>query len=269
MATAATTKAAPKDTPKAPAKSVPWTTDIWARMALTYAGLPVTKNNIDNIQRWITSETGAQQGGWWRDNNPLNMTGYGSTPPASSSVFYRFNSLNDSAKAFGTGFMAQQNMAGIRAAFAANAPTPITSAAIQRSPWAGTNGYGGNPLFLTAMAPTTNPANIKVDTVPNNAGIVGQAFGALGLPGGGVVGDVLNATGVTDVTGAVGGVVSTAASGAKVLSNLASGAWWKRIGIGAGGVALIIAGGVLFLSQTQAGKQAAAIATTAATKGAA
>jgi hypothetical protein len=235
---------------------------------LKRANLPVTQNNISNIQRWITTETGGQQGTWARDNNPLNMTGYGSVRP-SQYVFYQFPSLDRSATVFGL-FMNQNNMAPIRAALAANAPLPMFSAALTNSAWnvntSSGKSYGGNPNWLLAYQPTTTRVNlneltpnIKVaNTPPSSMGSTSATMPtSTSSSGGGILSNIP----------IIGGAVSAAEATGKVASHLIDPNFWKRIGIGAAGLALIGTGTILFISTTNTAKSALRTATTAATGG--
>lgn len=244
-----------------------WSTADWAALALKRANLPVTQNNIQNIQRWITSETGGQQGTWARDNNPLNMTGYGSVRP-SSYVFYQFPSLDRSATVFGL-FMNQNNMAPIRAALAANAPLPVFSAALTNSSWnvntASGKSYGGNPNWLLAYQPTTTRVNvnelvpnIKVSNKPASSGGSMASTGQTKTDSGGGGGSVLSNIPI------IGGAIGAAEAAGKLASHLIDPNFWKRVGIGLAGVALIGTGTTIFILSTDTAKNAIKTATNAA-----
>jgi hypothetical protein len=235
-------------TTKAPANNQ-WTTSAWAAVALKKAGKPVTANNVQNLQRWINAETGGQQGGWARDNNPLNMTGYGSHPPANSSTFYSFSDLNAAADAF-AGFMKQSNMSGISAALSANAPAPMFSAAVVASPWAGGH-YGGSP---TAIAKTP-PAADAPTTKNGGPGLLGQI--------GNAAWDVAN-TATFGALGAGSSAIDTASAFVTLASDLTSPTWWRRIGIGAAGLAVMTVGLVVFFASTNTGQETVTAAGTAA-----
>jgi hypothetical protein len=234
---------------------------------LKRANLPVTQNNISNIQRWITTETGGQQGTWARDNNPLNMTGYGSVRP-SSYVFYQFPSLDRSATVFGL-FMNQNNMAPIRAALAANAPLPMFSAALTNSAWnvntSSGKSYGGNPNWLLAYRPTTTRVNlnqitpnIKVSNTPPSSTTSGTSTSSTASAstdsGGGILSNIP----------IVGGLFSAADATAKLAGHLIDPNFWKRIGIGLAGLALIGTGTTIFILSTDTAKNAIKTATNAA-----
>jgi len=251
--------------------STTWSTADWAALALKRANLPVTQNNISNIQRWITTETGAQQGTWARDNNPLNMTGYGSVRP-SQYVFYQFPSLDRSATVFGL-FMNQNNMAPIRAALAANAPLPVFSAALTNSAWnvntSSGKSYGGNPNWLLAYAPTTTSVNVneltptvKVSNTPASSG---------GTTGGSKPSTTSTNTSTNSGGGGIlshipiiGGAISAAEATGKLASHLIDPNFWKRVGIGAAGLSLIWTGTIIFVLSTDTAKSAIKQATNAA-----
>jgi hypothetical protein len=247
--------------------STTWSTADWAALALKRANLPVTQNNISNIQRWITTETGAQQGTWARDNNPLNMTGYGSVRP-SQYVFYQFPSLDRSATVFGL-FMNQNNMAPIRAALAANAPLPVFSAALTNSAWnvntSSGKSYGGNPNWLLAYQPTTTRVNvneltpsIKVSNTPaSSVGDMGSTS-STSTPKSSGGGGLLSHVPI------IGGALSAAEATGKLASHLIDPSFWKRVGIGLAGIALIGTGATIFILSTDTAKSAIKQATNAA-----
>lgn len=56
-------------------------TATWAAALLEKIGAPVTANNIANIQRLIGAESGGNQAGFLRDNNPFNLN-TGASPHA-------------------------------------------------------------------------------------------------------------------------------------------------------------------------------------------
>ena len=58
------------------------------------------------------------------------------------------------------------------------------------------------------------------------------------------------------ITGAAGGVVSTAAATGKLLGNLTSASFWKRVGIFTGGAVMFGIGLTIYISTTEPGKQA-------------
>lgn len=260
--------------------STTWSTADWAALALKRANLPVTQNNISNIQRWITTETGAQQGTWARDNNPLNMTGYGSVRP-SKYVFYQFPSLDRSATVFGL-FMNQANMASIRAALAANAPLPVFSAALTNSSWnvntSNNKSYGGNPNWLLPYQPTTYSVNVneltptvKVSNTPASSfNLTGGGSNSTKPSGGGAIGSP--SASKTDKGGGgilsnipiIGGAISATEAFGSVASHLIDPNFWKRIGIGAAGLALIGTGTTIFILSTDTAKSAIKQATNAA-----
>jgi hypothetical protein len=265
--------------------STTWSTADWAALALKRANLPVTQNNISNIQRWITTETGTQQGTWARDNNPLNMTGYGSVRP-SKYVFYQFPSLDRAATVFGL-FMNQNNMAPIRAALAANAPLPVFSAALTNSSWnvnaPGNKSYGGNPNWLLPYQPTTYSVNVneltptvKVSNTPASSAGAAKGLSSFGgssstkPSGGGAIGTP--GSNKTDKGGGgllsnipiIGGAISATEAVGSVASHLIDPNFWKRIGIGLAGITLMTTGATIFILSTDTAKSALKTATNAA-----
>lgn len=124
----------------------------WAKLVLHDAGLPITKNNVDNIVRWMTAEEPPSN--WWDRNNPLN-NGLGSGGGAGLGSY--------STLSVAASYVAQQLNSGtygytkIRAALANNAPVTTFSRAVVASTWASGH-YGGNPLAIAHIAvPTLIP----------------------------------------------------------------------------------------------------------------
>jgi hypothetical protein len=242
-----------------------WSTAAWATLALHDANLPVTANNVENLQRWITAETGGQQGGWARDNNPLNMQ-LNAAPPASSATYYTYPTLEDSAQAFAD-YMGMNNYTQVRAGLAQNAPAQVFSAAVVASPWDGNGHYGGNPSYIASLSPTIASSEKAISAVSSDwvndipgAGIAKDVFGGVGSG----LSDVANITGLSDVADGVSSASSALGEIGTLAGDLVSPTWWKRIGIGAFGIALIIGGFAIYASQTKAGQQAVSVAGTAA-----
>lgn len=207
------------------------------------------------------------------------------------------------AQATAQAIVNQGNNAALLKALQQNAPTAIFGGALSSSAWSGagyasstgianytpfTGSSSDNATLASAATKFTNISQLNPEIVTqlrkyglsdqqilksvNNPADPSQAFG------GNWLGPILNPPGtgaITSASNAATGAITGAASGAlggisglgTLVGDLTSGTWWKRIGIGAGGIALIIGGTVLFLSQTQAGKQAIGVATTVATRG--
>lgn len=257
-----------------------WTTETWAELALRAANveapqgtkkIPITQNNIANMQRWIAAESG--HGNWWSKANPLNGTGYGQANGS-------YSSLNAASTAFGQEIN-QKNFAQIRSALQQNAPTKLFSAVVVKSPWASGH-YGGNPLYIANVPPNTTkgPAIGPTSASPLTytqvvAGIVKAAntkngHWSLALQNAfNKLSPAERQTALQQATSKVQAqyavdttigadigrgfdkTASAISSNFGFLSNLGSAAFWKRIGIGAGGVVLIIGGIVVFLSSTK------------------
>lgn len=228
-----------------------WTTAIWADLALRLANvyapqgakkIPITQNNISNMQRWIAAESG--HANWWSKSNPLNSTGYGQSGG-------KYPSLTEAAQAFGQ-MLNQSNFTSIRKVLAANAPTSLFSAAVVKSPWASGH-YGGNPLAIahtspnTTKGPTLTALNLAVSgNSPQVQAALKMDLGKTAL--GDVAGPALNK--ISDATGLTA-IGSDFAGLAGILSDLTSSAWWKRVGIFALGGVLVIGGVVVFLQSTK------------------
>jgi hypothetical protein len=281
----------PSGTGAAKTAGAGWTSGLWALWVLVAANahskptqrvIPLTTNNVQNVERWIHSEQGTA---WTHANNPLNVAG-------------SFSSLLDSAVESGKA-IDQPNMRGIRAALAANAPTALFSGAVVHSPWASGH-YQGRfdkpvqqpALNLTGSGQTVSRLTQKqIDAVLLEAAHKGglpindvttHALGLLGgvelagkaigdlfiVPGlgaraffdilrghpGAVTGGGINIPNPLNPVAAVGsGLASVGkdfAGAAKILGDLGSASFWKRIGIGAAGLALIVGGLVLFIATT-------------------
>lgn len=210
-----------------------WSSALWATLALAFANLyrakgtkaiPITANNVTNMQRWIAAEYGVA-GKWGAKNNPLNMTGYGAKSGGYPNLFY-------AAQVFGH-FVNQSNMSGIRNVLTLNAPTKIFSAAVVKSPWA-TGHYGGNPLDIA-------------NTDPNTSLATGQSLPAYEKLGtGGAVPDSLPNP-LSDIASDFSGLGS-------LLGDLTSATFWKRIGIFVLGGAVFGIGLAIFISTTKPGQ---------------
>lgn len=147
---------------------------------------------------------------------------------------------------------------------------------------AGSDGTAANPghvgIFLGGgkflEAPHTG-ANVEISTIPT-----GATFGAVqGLPenASSAPTSVLSAIDTTATSaspGGGGGILSTVTSALdplsglgnveQVFTDLVNPAFWKRTGMGIGGVALFIVGLVIFFESTDVGKKATSDLTSAA-----
>jgi len=249
-----------------------WTTDLYAALVLHDGGFPITANNIANLTAWFRAESGANQfsngstGNWLRDNNPLNInsTFEGATLQQHSwGNVYAYATPQAGAQATADFITKNSNDAGVAQALASNAPGQILGQAISTSSWAQGNYGGANPItstgawFADANGNGTQP--IAASSGATTVGFWQDLLKNLGTPGVGGVG------------GAVSGVVSGASSAVSgvdaigsFFSDLTDPAKLKRAGILVGGLAIMIASGVIFFASTDTGKQITSTAATAA-----
>ena len=249
-----------------------WTTDAFAASVLYYLGAPITSNNISNVTRWIANESAGNTfdngatGNWLRDNNPLNInsTFEGATLQQHSwGNVYAYATPQAGAQATADFITKNSNDAGVAQALASNAPGQILGQAISTSSWAQGNYGGANPItstgawFADANGNGTQP--IAASSGATTVGFWQDLLKNLGTPGVGGVG------------GAVSGVVSGASSAVSgvdaigsFFSDLTDPAKLKRAGILVGGLAIMIASGVIFFASTDTGKQITSTAATAA-----
>lgn len=257
-----------------------WTTETWATLALKAANverpqgtkaIPITQNNITNMERWIAAESG--HGNWWSKANPLNSTGYGQANGS-------YSSLTAAAEAFGH-LINQRNFATVRSVLIQNAPTKLFSAAVVQSPWASGH-YGGNPQYIANVPPntTTGPAISATAAGPLTYNqIVAEIVKVANTKNGHWSLALQNAfnklspaertTALQQATSKVQAqysvdqtigadigrgfdkVSGSLSSSFGFLAKLGEASFWKRIGIGAGGVVLIGAGVIIFLQSTK------------------
>ena len=194
------------------------TTQVWAAGLLTALKVPVTQNNINNIKTWIHQE---QSGGSWTSSvyNPLGLTRNGVVTP--------YASVEQGIQATAQNLQASPQ---IIAALKQNAPAPVFASTVINSTWSSRFYKGIGLTNWLSKGPLDASATINAG--PGNE--VSRIIGDLGLPGGGVVQNISST-----LSGTAGGVVSTAAATGKLLGNLTSAAFWKRVGIFSGGAILI------------------------------
>jgi hypothetical protein len=214
----------------------------WAVWVLQDGGWPVTTNNVDNILAWMTAENAAST--WWGTagaNNPLNNglgsgggSGLGSYPDLATAAQFAAKGLQGGIK----------GAAPIGQALAANAPFSVFHQATLNATWSGDH-YAG-----TDWAAETSPFKVPIVTAGSKA-VIGSSD---------AVGSAIQgaATAAADAT-------SWTAELEKLLSDLTSASWWKRVGLFSGGLGLIIGGIVLFISTTKTGEQIESSAVTGAT----
>ena len=269
-------------TPKATSTTV--TSTDWVKLLIAEINLqliaqgskkrvPLTANNIANLQRIIAGESAGNQAGFLRDNNPFNLgtwasphSGvYGGTVVPEFGIYVnKFASPEAGAQGTAQAIVGQSNNAALLKALQQDAPTAIFGGALSSSAWKGA-GYA-SPTGINRFSPFTGsspataglPKNVSVTVngVHSTQDVNNVLGASVNAATGGLAGNLATATGLGGVAGL-----------GTLVGDLTSGTWLRRIGIGAGGIALIIGGTVLFLSQTQAGKQVIGAATTAATRG--
>ena len=269
-------------TPKATSTTV--TSTDWVKLLIAEINLqliaqgskkrvPLTANNIANLQRIIAGESAGNQAGFLRDNNPFNLgtwasphSGvYGGTVVPEFGIYVnKFASPEAGAQGTAQAIVGQSNNAALLKALQQDAPTAIFGGALSSSAWKGA-GYA-SPTGINRFSPFTGsspataglPKNVSVTVngVHSTQDVNNVLGASVNAATGGLAGNLATATGLGGVAGL-----------GTLVGDLTSGTWWRRIGIGAGGIALIIGGTVLFLSQTQAGKQAIGAATQAAMAG--
>jgi len=254
-----------------------WTTDLYAALVLQDAGFPITANNIANLTAWFRAESGANQfsngstGNWLRDNNPLNInsTWEGATVQHHQgwADTYAYATPQAGAQATADFITKNSNDAGVAQALAANAPGQILGQAISTSSWAQGNYGGANPItsssswFVDANGNATQP--IAASSGATTVGFWQDLLKNLGTPGVGGVGGA-----VSGVVGGASSAVSNLNAIDSFFSDLTDPAWLKprikRAGILVGGLAIMIASGVIFFASTDTGKQITSTAATAA-----
>ena len=212
---------------------------IWAQTVLQNAGLPTTPNNVLNITRWMVSEEPASN--WYNNNNPLNINSLGNGSDS-------FPSLTASA-AETANYLALPTDTGIRAALAANAPFPQFEAAVVASPWA--SGHYNGALF--SGTPATVQAGTGIQLTPGSGGSADLGSTApAGTCGAGSKGIQIDALKSVPLIGSF--APSVTIFNACQVKAIAGG---LLVGLGA---VVMLAGAVLVVSNTKAGKTAVAAA---------
>jgi hypothetical protein len=316
------TKATDTATSRGAAKAVPLTTDLWTRLLLEAINanlkksgkrlIPITQNNIDNFERIMAAEVGGQDGGFLRDNNPLNVgtfcgahgplygaartvAPYGPDSRCSGGSVYLNVFATPEAGAKGTATYLNEYGGQLIKVLQQDGPTALFAAA---SPW-GAGDLGRAPLKesstkTVAARLAAGPGNASNPNAP--AGPVAppklltqaqlvkklKALIASGHPQRWTAQETYSFQQLTaaqrkavtqelesyaqtynnpdtSIGADIGrgfdktanAVKSTFSPFTKVLGDLGSAAFWKRIGIGAGGIVLIVAGTIVFLQSTK------------------
>jgi len=215
---------------------------VWAQTVLQNAGLPTTPNNVLNVTRWMVSEEPAAS--WYHNNNPLNINSQGTGSDT-------FPSLTASA-AETANYLNMPNYTGIKAALAANAPFSQFEAAVIASPWA--SGHYNGALF--SGTPATVQAGTGIELTPGSGGTGGAVDAGSTAPpgtcGAGSKGIQLDVLKSVPLVGSV--APSVTIFNACQVKAIAGG---LLVGLGA---VVMLAGAVLVVSNTKAGRTAVAAA---------
>jgi hypothetical protein len=102
----------------------------WAKLVLSFAGLPLTEDNVTVFTRWMRQENGADD--WYNRNNPLN-NGWGS---GGGGGLGRYPNLVVAAENAAEAMRTLPGYQGFVAAFERSAPMEEIEAEIWASPWA-------------------------------------------------------------------------------------------------------------------------------------
>jgi len=124
--------------------------------------IPVTNNNVANIQRMIGAESGGNTAGFLRDNNPFNLNTWGSPHSSLSggTIVPEFGSYVQTFPTAQAGITAtanqllQPNAAPTIAALQSNAPASVFGGSLASGAW------GGQSYANATTFPTLTPANL-------------------------------------------------------------------------------------------------------------
>lgn len=208
------------------------------------ATVPITLNNIENIERWMEAEE--PSGDWFHNNNPLNINAGGSGSDT-------FPNLAVAAQKTAQ-VITQPNMAPILDVLLNDAPPPTFSAAVVSTPWAASH-YGvaaaGAPLKY--IVPGRTITYLATIPLPDQ---VSAGTGADVLPA-----DPGQANPESDFLPTSSGLFGDLEA---FIADVLDAAFWKRVGLFVGGAVLIIMGTAVFISTTKPGQEAISTAGTAA-----
>jgi len=215
--------------------------------SLNGGGIPLTLNNIQNIERWMVAENNPST--WATRNNPLNAS-LGTSAADGTGSYANLTSAATNTAAM----LAQSNMYGIAQALLNNAPPALFSAAVVQSPWASSH-YGvaaagapsqyvqpgrGLDYIANISLPSQISAGSGATVLPADPGAATPGLG-ISIPGTAWIGEL-----------------------GTLLGDLLNVALWKRLGVFLGGTALMVVGLSIFLSTTKPGQQAISTASMAA-----
>jgi len=214
-------------------------TDVWAIGLLEALNAPVTTNNVTNVKTWLHQEQSASS--WGNDlYNPLGVERNGVVTP--------YANVQQGIEATAT--LINNSYPQIHAALKQNRSSSVFATSVINSGW--NTGYYGATGLANWLAKGPLNASGETSTGPGNE--VSRLLGDLHLPGGGVVQDI--SSGVTGAGKTVVHTVTGAVSGtATFFNDITSGAFWKRIGIFAGGGVLFALGLGLFITSTKPGNE--------------
>ena len=262
------------------AKATSWSPAAWSLLVLLYLNtlepkgkkIPITVNNVNNLTYWIQKESSGNlfpsgaAGDWLRDNNPFNLGTYkGSTGAYGGTIKNEFGTQvntfsNPYTGASATAQALAKQYPTIVASLHQNAPVQMFQGAVTASGWAsgGDTGIAAiaaahkgaayGPVTLTSKFLRSIPADITPGPAP---GLFSQ-FGSLASEAFTTTAETVTGLGgLPGVPNPVAGLASDFSGLSKVLGDLGSSAFWKRIGIGALGAALLLAGTAIFLSTTK------------------
>lgn len=234
------------------------TQDLWVAFMLAQinaqgGNVPITLNNVQNVERWMTAEEPTSN--WFDRNNPLNASLGTSAADGTGS----YANLNQGAQ-YTARMILQQNMNGIYTALANNASPDQFSAAVVSSPWAsshyGVAAAGAPAQYVEAGRGFDYIANIPVPPLISAGDIskvlpLSPELGVLPasptpIPG-------LPNQGVNVGAGVLSGLSGLETGVDTILTNITSPSWWLRVGMGALGVVLFGIGLAGFISTTKPG----------------
>lgn len=231
----------------------------WAALVLVLVGAPVTPNNLSNMMDWMTHENAADT---WTGtagvNNPLNNglgsgggSGLGSYPDLFTAAVY-------AAKGIEGGIFSPvcggKTPGGIAAALKADAPFPVFKDAVIKSGWA-SGCYSGWTSHSVASVPVVTVAQAAQHSTTNHPSVGNVTAADLGDPG--LLQQAEQGVATTGTTAEKAAKAATAWTGelGTLLGDLTSANWWKRVGVFVGGLTLVAAGIVIFISTTKTGQK--------------
>jgi hypothetical protein len=243
--------------------SEPVTQAVWATMlilALKAQGkdVPVTLNNIENIERWMSAEEPSAD--WYDRNNPLNASVGTSASDGTGSYANLESGAQNTAKE-----LTQSNFSNILSALTQNASPAAFSAVVVSSPWASSH-YGVSAAGAPAKYVEAGRGLDYISTLPL-AGQVSAGTGKQVAPA-----DAGAANAESDLlpgdpnATSVGGLFGSWEDGLLgFFDAIESPKFWERVGLGAFGIFMVIIGGVLFFASTKTGQKTVSDGAEAAT----